>query len=371
MKIRCTLCVLAIMAVTVAHAQLPENKMDINLPEMFREVDEAIEESPKFVKNYRNNIEEVKHSFLEAESDNQRMMLLMQICKLYESFNGDSALAYSFRCVDMARNLGLTEVEADYQALSAYLCTFLGSQTEALELLKRIDKSKLSNEGLGTYYRAYLSSYETLADNCKTPELGKSFRRLHLQYLDSLLHATPEGSDLYYFYYEDQLIKKGKLKQALKMNDKRLDMYGHGSRQDAIIAYARYRIYEKNGNKDLATYWLCRSALADIRNAVMDQLSLITLAQKLEDEGDYERAGRYISFTWESNRQYSPHMRAWQITPLLSAIESNYQAKLNQKTHWFQYTAAAAGILFLLLIVQMLRVRRLKKKVKKEEDTDD
>ena len=369
MKIRFTLCVFAIMMMAVAHAQLSEQEVDVNLPEMLKEVDEAIEQSPKFVKDYQNKIDEVKQSFLDAESDNQRMMLLMQICKLYESFNGDSALAYAFRCVDMARNMGLTEVEADYQSLSAYLCTFLGSQTEALSLLKGVDKSKLSNEGLGTYYRAYLSSYETLADNCKTPELRKSFRRLHHQYLDSLLHATPEGSDLYYFYYEDQLIKKGQLKQALKMNDKRLDMYGHGSRQDAIIAYARYRIYEKNGNKDLATYWLCRSALADIRNAVMDQLSLITLAQKLEEDGDYERAGRYISFTWESNRQYSPHMRAWQITPLLSAIEYNYQAKLNQKDRYLKTGIVCSAVFFVLWVTTIIN-HRIRRRREKTEDTD-
>ena len=74
----------------------------------------------------------------------------------------------------------------------------------------------------------------------------------------------------------------------------------------------------------MALYWLCRSALADIRNAVMDQMSLISLAKELDADGDFERASRYINFTWDSNRRYSPHMRSWQIAPLQSAIENNY-----------------------------------------------
>jgi len=360
------LCLWSFLTTGIVVAQVSKDKIEINLPKMYQEVDEAIEQSPKYVRDYEKKISDAKESMVRAKTDEQRMLLMMQLCELYESFNGDSALSYAFRATKIAHKLELADVEADYQARCAYLCTFLGSQTEALTLLKRIDKKKLTKEGLGIYYRAYLSSYETLSDNCKMPELRKQFHQLHMLYLDSLLRAVPKGSELYYFYYEDQLIKKRKLAQALEMNDERLNMSGVGSHEDAIIAYSRHRIYKDKGNREMAIYWLCRSALADIRNAVMDQLSLITLAEVMDAQGDYDRSSRYISFTWECNRRYSPHMRAWQITPLMSAIENNFQMKLDEKNRQVKYLTISSAVLLFLLIVMILR-GRLKRKKKQDK----
>lgn len=141
--------------VLLCSAQLPQKEIKVDLPAMFDEVDEAIDESPKYVSEREEKIEQAKNAIATAESDNQRLLLFMQLCQLYEGFNGDSALAYTSRSADMARKLELKDVEADYRARVAYLCTFLGSQTEALTLLKRIDKNLLSSEGLVIYYRAY------------------------------------------------------------------------------------------------------------------------------------------------------------------------------------------------------------------------
>ena len=348
------LCAMALLC----SAQLPQKQIKVDLPALLDEVDKAIDESPKFVSEREDKIEQTRKTIATAESDNQRLLLFMQLCQLYEGFNGDSALTYTMRAAEMARQLELTDVEADYRARVAYLCTFLGSQTEALTLLKRIDKNQLSNEGLIIYYRAYLSSYESLAENCKTAELRKTFDHLHFLYRDSLLQAADNGSELYYFYREELFIKEGKVKEALKMNDNRLNQSGADSHQDAIVAYSRYRIYQRGGNRELALYWLCRSALADIRNAVMDQMSLISLAKELDADGDFERASRYINFTWDSNRRYSPHMRSWQIAPLQSAIENNYQRRLDQKNQYLMASVACSLVLLILLILVSTKKKR-------------
>ena len=360
-----TFLTLFVFAVQVAgYAQIPQKEIEINLPELYQEVDDAIDQSAKFVNAYEGKIDELKKSLAGADSENQRLVILTQIAQMYESLNGDSALAYTMLCTKTARDLDMSDAEADYQAREAYLCTFLGSQTEALTLLKRVDRTKLTDEGVAIYFRAYLSSYETLSDNCKTPELREHFHQQHMLYLDSLLSTVAEESEFYYFYREDQLIKQGKLDQALKMNDARLNQSAPRSHQDAIIAYSRYRIYQAKADREKALYWLCRSALADIRNAVMDQMSLISLAKELDKEGDFERANRYISYTWECNRRYSPHMRYWQIAPLLSSIEHNYEAKLDQKNRQLtMYTIA-----FLVLVSGLLlRHMFLRKKKDVEE----
>lgn len=114
----------------------------------------------------------------------------------------------------------------------------------------------------------------------------------------------------------------------------------------------------------MAKYWLCKSALDDVRNAVMDQMSLIALAELLDAEGDEERANKYISFTWECNRKFSPRMRSWQIAPLLSAIEQNYQDKIDHKSRILTIWTIAISVMLVIFIVGLFFVNRQRKQLR-------
>jgi hypothetical protein len=263
----------------------------------------------------------------------------------------------------MAGELGLPEVVADCQARMAYLCTFLGSQTESLTLLQRIDKSALTQDGLCNYYRSYMMVYGNLGGNCQIPAMREEFYQKHLTYMDSLLATAKPGSEMYLGHRQPQLVGEKRFEEALKMNDERLNMTQEGTHDNAIVSYSRYTIYNAMGNRDMAKYWLCKSALDDIRNAVMDQTSLISLAEMLDEDGDLERANRYIGFTWECNRRFSPHMRLWQMAPLLSAIEENFEAKLNRKSQILTVTTIAASILLVVLLSFAIHFRRKRKEL--------
>ena len=160
------------------------------------------------------------------------------------------------------------------------------------------------------------------------------------------------------------LVEEGKLDEALKMNNKRLNQAEADSHDDAIIAYNRFTIYQKKGDMEMAKYWLCRSALADVRNAVMDQTSLMSLAELLNSEGDTERANRYIAFTWECNRRYSPNMRSWQMAPLFSAIEQNYETLFDMKGRLLTIWAVIATILLIVLAVYLVTINKERKQLK-------
>lgn len=137
-----------------------------------------------------------------------------------------------------------------------------------------------------------------------------------------------------------------------------------GTHENAIICYGRYSIYRQKGDMDLAKYWLCKSALDDVRNAVMDQMSLIALAELLDAEGDNERASKYISFTWECNRKFSPRMRSWQIAPLLSAIEQNYQEKVDKKSRILTVWTIVITVMLVIFIIGLFFVNRQRKQLR-------
>lgn len=341
----------------------------IDLSAMYQQIDKLIDESPRFISKYESEIEEMKQKLAKTTDKEQHLLQTIDLSNKYESFNGDSAQRYAVRALQEAKEGEFTELEGLCAAQLAYLCTFMGSQTEALTLLGRIQPASLNREARYMYYRAYMMAYSNLSNNTQLSSMRQEFGVLYQQMMDSLLATAVPGSEAYYSHLEPVVAGKGELIEALKMNDERLNMTQEGTHENAIVCYSRYVLYRQMGNMTMAKYWLCKSAIDDIRNAVMDQMSLIALAELLDAEGDNDRATNYISFTWECNRRFSPHMRSWQIAPLLSAIEANYQSKIDYKNHILTYTSIGAGALILLLFIMFIVANKQRVKLGKSERT--
>ena len=112
----------------VALAQDPQGVKNIDLPDMYRQIDEAISQSPRYIADYEEKISKAKQA-LETANEEQRLMQLMEISRMYESFCGDSAQVYTERALELARQGGYNEIEGECMARLAYLCTFCLSRS--------------------------------------------------------------------------------------------------------------------------------------------------------------------------------------------------------------------------------------------------
>ena len=358
------LCLFSLLTSFAALAQDPQAVKHIDLPDLYRQIDEAIAQSPRYIADYEEKIRQAKLALDSLGTDEQRLMQLMEISRMYESFCGDSTQVYTERTLELAQQGGYSDIEGESMARLAYLCTFLGSQTESLTLLGRMNPRTLSKEALTTYYRAYMMVYSNLSNNTHLRQMRQEFGELYACYMDSLLMVAPEGSEMYCSHLEPQLVGEGRLEEALKINTQRLNMTQAGSHADAIVCYSRYTIYRQMGDMEMAKYWLCKSALGDVHNAVLDQMSLMSLAELLEADGDTERASRYISFSWECNRRFSPHMRSWQIAPLLTAIEQSYEAKIHRKSSLLTIWGVVVTVLAAFFVVVLFYLFKQRKQLK-------
>lgn len=338
-----------------------------DLPALYRQIDDLIGRSPRFISQYEAKIDTMKQRLAKTTDQELKTLQTMELSKMYEPFIGDSTQAYTERALFEARKGGFKELEDIYMANLAYLCTFLGSQTEALTLLGRMNPAALAREARYTYYRAYMFAYSNLAANTQLASMREEFSRKYEESMDSLLKTAIPGSEEYYSHLEPMLRDRGEYIEALKVNDERLNMTQEGTHMNAIVCYSRYATYRQMGNMEMAKYWLCKSAIDDIRNAIMDQGALVALSELLQADGEIDRAARYISYTWECNRFFSPHMRSWQIAPLLSAIEGNYQAKIDRKDRLLTLGTIGSGALVLILLLLFLTVNYKRRKLSKSE----
>jgi hypothetical protein len=111
------------------------------------------------------------------------------------------------------------------------------------------------------------------------------------------------------------------------------------------------KIYQKQGIKDKAKYYLILSALADIKSANQDIASLEELAQIEFQEGNIERAYLYISKCLELAQSYCNRVRLVSISKIQHDILTAYQnLDKNQKSK-LRTSVFLLGILALALII--------------------
>ena len=246
----------------------------------------------------------------------------------------------------------------------AFQCSSSGLYTEALQILRQVSTGDLTRaNGLSEYYIAYNHVYQELGYYTRLNDLKRKYIIMSDIYRDSVYNVLDKNTEEYLLCKESYYFSHKLYADAMNINNKRLAKVTPGSRNYAIVAYYRSRLYNINGNMPMKKYWLIESAMSDIKNGVMDQASLWELSDILNKEGDIDRSLKYIRFTWECNNKFGTRMRSWQISPLLSIIDSNYQKQINRKNQTLTVFITIVSLMSLMLLSSLFFVYRQKRKL--------
>ena len=126
----------------------------------------------------------------------------------------------------------------------------------------------------------------------------------------------------------------------------------------ALVAYQRALIYGSMGNRAEEKRFLALSALTDIRLAIADHASLWDLAHRLYEEGDVERAYRYIRFSWQGTSRYNARSRYLQTSGILSLIDQAYQTIQDRQALRLKWSLVSISVLVVLLGVALSFIYR-------------
>ena len=363
MKIRLLLTWLFMASVTFSLAQ---GKKDFQ--SLLLEIDQAIEQSPEIVGQYERQIEETRQQYLHARQPEEKYELAFDLYERYKSFMNDSALYYLSEAMHWAernQESGVRSQEwkarvGNCQALKAFQCSTVGYYNEALAFLKSIDKQQLDSVGLRNYYQSQMHVYGELGYYSIIPPMKEQYFKLQTTYRDSLFaHIDHQDAD-YLMYRIQELKGRQQLEEARKISDHWVSRVSPDSREYAIACYYRWLSSE---DEDELRYWGAQSALSDVRHAVMDQASLLSLAELLNADGDLDRSYRYIRFTWDCNNRFNTRMRSWQITPILNVIEKNYQKAVEHNNSVLRMSIIVVSILALIVLAALFFVHRRNKQL--------
>lgn len=356
-----TIASLLLMMVIGAGSTLSAQESDeeVDLKTLYQQIDDAIDHAPQYAAKRIGQIDETRRMLL-AESDlEKKFALAEQLFALYEPFKNDSALYAADLCIALADSLHRKDMMGLYLSQKAHQCSNAGMFVTALDLLKRVDKKALDREGLTQYYAAWMHVCGEIGSNSQQHDERWSYYALQDSYRDSVLAVAEKGSEEYLHLKMDVLNARQQYQDALNVSDNWLSMVADGTHENAWASFYRSMVYEKLGNSRQLRYWLGKSALDDIKCAVNDQASLFMLAERLCEDGDFERAYRYMRFCEECNTDFSPQLRNYQVryvANVLKAVNKNSQERYSRLL-----TIACAGAFLFLVVVALLLFRRRRK----------
>ena len=352
------------IALVTTHIQADNfrvNEESIDFDALYHQIDEAISQSSVYVTVREQKIDTYRDSLMRAKTAEQKILYAEQLFQLYKSFMNDSATHYAEVCINLAESLHRKDLIGRFRSLLAYQCSNTDRYTEALDELNKVDRQALDSTGLVAYYCAWMHVYGELGNYSTRKKIRQHYFDLQNLYRDSVLMVSEEGSEEWLHLKMDILTAQRKFQDALAISNRWLHIVTEGTHESAFAAFYRSVCHDYLQNHDQTCYWLGRSAIDDIKCAVMNQASLLFLAEHLAEDGDIERARRYMDFAMDCNLTFYPRMRTYQTSSVINIIEkSNQAAQSRAKT---LLIISGVIIVFLIVIIIALLFTKRKKRL--------
>lgn len=323
----------------------------------FSKLDSVIDASPHYVAVREGRISRLRARLKGTRNLKSRYEINMQLYEEYRAYKNDSAIVYLDNNFQLAKRMKRKDLEGDCLSLIAYQSSTVGRYPDASAMLSQVDVSQLRGKGLFHYFRAQNHLYSEIGYYSHIKMVSDNAYAISSKYEALMLKSLDKRSTDYKQYLCRLLYNKGDLNGAMKVCDEWQKMVPDTAREFAIVAYWKYLIYLKLSDFDKSTYWVTQSAISDISHAVMDQASLWSLADYISGR-DIDRSYKYITFAWKCASIFGTQVRSAQISPVLSAIQSEYKDKLDKAN---TRLTLILGVITVLAIVLLFMIYFLSK----------
>lgn len=352
-----------IILFTFSYNISPQEK---DIKEILKELDAIIENNEKYILKKEARID-VLNNRKQVLPPNSKSLydVNMQLYEEYKAYICDSAIAYLNKNIEIAGFLQDNERHVQCKLLLGTLLEQSGLYKEATDVIESIDRHTLPDQFLKKYYNTYFGIYRAIEFYTQDNRLKDKYKIIIENYRDSLLSVDDEyiTEDESLAIQEHYYIDSGYYEKALEVNTIRLEKTKPGTAGHALVTYFRSLIEGYRKNADMRKYYLALSALSDQQAAIKDHASLWMLAKILYEEGDINRAYKYIRYSWDDTQFYNARHRNLQTAGLLSLIDQTYQMKIQEKNEKQRRFTILITFLSVLLGIALLYIYRQMKKL--------
>lgn len=369
MNIRKAIATLAFsVAQTIVFMATANNSIDAKVDSILSQVDYAIDHSDEYVARKEAKIATLRGELAKAKSGDARYELAFSLYNEYKPFVKDSAIAYLDVCIASAQENGNASRTAICKALKAHICSNTGTYVESLDILDSLRPEELSAEARYQYFVSKIHVLGEIAYYSPIVEAQKGYGNAAAELKEQLFaEADPMRPDIL-LSHELATLDAGDTATSMRINDTWRTQVTPGTTDYALFALYRYLEYKARQDTAEMLVWLGESALADIRNGVLDQGSMWELSNQLIILGQVDRAYRYICYTSECANRFGSRQRLSSISPLLTKIAQEYKAEGEQSQSRLRVTLFWLTVLVALLVTIVIYVVIQRNKLKEARD---
>lgn len=349
--------------VTIVLSGLLYAKDNKSTDALLREIDGIIKNRQTYGAEKEARIADLKKLLVEAASDEQRYGFCGRLFDEYRAYNLDSSFVYAQRKEELAHRLNKLDYLDDSAMNMAEVMGTTGMYKEALELLGKIDKKTLPDYLYGYYYHLYRTIYGLMGDYAVTERAKKEYYRMTDLYRDSLLQINASDSLGHALVMADKYIVHARYDEAIDML---MEYYSKPSLDDhaqAMITYTISEGYRLKGDKQGQKHYLALSAIADLKSAVKEYVSLRKLASLVYEAGDIDRAYNYLKCSLEDATLCNARLRTLEISQVFPIIDQAYQLKTKRQQQEMKVSLICISLLSVFLLVAIFFVYKQMKKV--------
>lgn len=349
--------------VTIVLSGLLYAKDNKSTDALLREIDGIIKNRQTYGAEKEARIADLKKLLVEATSDEQRYGFCGRLFDEYRAYNLDSSFVYAQRKEELAHRMDKLDYLDDAAMNMAEVMGTTGMYKEALELLGQIDKKTLPDYLYGYYYHLYRTIYGLMGDYAVTEKVKKEYYRMTDLYRDSLLQVNVSDSLGHVLVMADKCIVHAQYDEAIRML---MEYYNKPSLDDhskAMLTYTLSEGYRLKGDKQGQKHYLALSAIADLKSAVKEYVSLRKLASLVYDEGDIDRAYNYLKCSLEDATLCNARLRTLEISQVFPIIDQAYQLKTKRQQQEMKVSLICISLLSVFLLVAIFFVYKQMKKV--------
>lgn len=330
---------------------------------LLKELDLAIERRPIYMELREQELAGLRKRIAQTRDNEERFDLLGSLLEKERSFNTDSALSISQERERLAIACQRQEWIDNARMNTAELMGIIGMYKEAIDLMQDIPFQRLPDYLHAYYYHICRTNYGLMADYAVTEQEKTLYADLTDRYRDSLLLANPKDLLVQTIIRADQHNVHGEYDQSIRMLTDYLASEDNDLHNIAICAYTLSEAYRQKGDHAREKEYLITSAIADMKTAVREYVSLRKLAVLLYREGDIERAYSYLTICMEDANACNARLRKLEILEIFPIVNDAYRLKEETRQKAMKWSLFFISLLSIFLLLSIFYVWKQMKRV--------
>ena len=322
--------------------------------QLLHELDECIESRSQYHALREHRIDSIKNKLRNCITDSAYFEECGRLVEEYRSYDLDSQLYYTEERLRIAstpfeKQVSLLNYSEVMMRSGMYHETILYMDSALFHPLDPV---------LDPYYSHLRRTlYGLMADFSISVKEKQHYTEITQQNRLLMMSVHPEGSFFHELVRADYLRVAELYDSALHVMDSyEAQHLITGQDEEPIFAVTRALIYHRKGDKQQEKHYLIISALADLRNSIREYVALRELAVLLYEEGNIDRAYRYLQCAMEDALEASERVRSIEMNTVFPVVEQAYLQQVHRRQYWMLIGIISSSILLIVLIIYFLYV---------------